>query len=72
MNQPTTRLYRDDLVEVKAPDEILQTLDANGALDHLPFMPEMIQFCGRRFRVLKTSIADMLLRTRLAPGVQSR
>jgi hypothetical protein len=51
MNQPTTRLYRDDLVEVKAPDEILQTLDANGALDHLPFMPEMIQFCGRRFRV---------------------
>ncbi|MHC2576695.1 hypothetical protein ACVI1J_001591 [Bradyrhizobium diazoefficiens] len=50
MNQPT-RLYRGDLVEVKAPDEILQTLDADGALDHLPFMPEMLQLCGRRFRV---------------------
>lgn len=51
MNQPTKRLYRGDLVEVKAPDEILQTLDAHGAVDHVPFMPEMTQFCGRRFRV---------------------
>jgi len=51
MNQPTKRLYRGDLVEVKAPDEILQTLDAHGAVDHLPFMPEMAQFCGQRFRV---------------------
>jgi hypothetical protein len=40
-------------VEVKAPDEILQTLDAEGTLDHLPFMPEMMEFCGRRFRVAR-------------------
>ena len=51
MNRPTTKLYHGDLVEVKAPQEILQTLDADGAMDHLPFMPEMMQLCGRRFRV---------------------
>jgi hypothetical protein len=38
-------------VEVKTPDEIVHTLDAEGASDHLPFMPEMLEFCGRRFRV---------------------
>jgi hypothetical protein len=38
-------------VEVKSPDEILHTLDSDGALDHLPFMPEMLQFCGQRFHV---------------------
>jgi hypothetical protein len=48
-----TRLRPGDLVEVKAPDEILQTLDANGTLDHLPFMPEMAEFCGQKFRVSK-------------------
>lgn len=56
MNQPTTRFCRGDLVEVKAPDEILQTLDTNGALDHLPFMPEMMEFCGRRFRVSRRAL----------------
>jgi len=51
MKQPSTRLRPGDLVEVRAPEEILQTLDAEGTLVHLPFMPEMIGFCGRRFRV---------------------
>src|ERR1700693_1556421 len=51
MRQRDPRLCRGDLVEVKAPDEIVQTLDAEGASDHLPFMPEMLEFCGRRFRV---------------------
>jgi hypothetical protein len=40
-----------DLVEVKSLDEIMATLDANGRLDGLPFMPEMLAFCGRRLRV---------------------
>jgi hypothetical protein len=40
-------------VEVKGPLEIAQTLDAEGLLDGLPFMPEMMQFCGKRFRVLR-------------------
>jgi hypothetical protein len=47
------KLRPGDLVEVKAPDEILQTLDADGTLDQLPFMPEMVEFCGKRFRVSK-------------------
>jgi hypothetical protein len=51
MNQRHARLFPGDLVEVKAPDDILKTLDAAGTLDHLPFMPEMVEFCGRRFRV---------------------
>ena len=40
-----------DIVEVRPPDEILATLDANGTLHGLPFMPEMVEFCGKRFRV---------------------
>jgi hypothetical protein len=51
MSQPKAGLRRGDLVEVKDPDEILETLDAEGAVDHLPFMPEMLQFCGKRFSV---------------------
>jgi hypothetical protein len=39
-------------VQVRAEAEILSTLDEHGALDGLPFMPEMRKFCGRRFRVL--------------------
>jgi len=42
---------RGDLVEVRSPAEILATLDATGALDGLPFMPEMIALCGRRLTV---------------------
>jgi hypothetical protein len=42
---------RGDLVEVRSPAEILARLDATGALDGLPFMPEMVALCGRRFTV---------------------
>jgi hypothetical protein len=56
MTQRSARLCPGDLVEVKAPDEIFPTLDAEGALDHLPFMPEMLEFCGRRFRVSKRAL----------------
>jgi hypothetical protein len=41
------------LVEVKSAEEIALTLDASGTLDGLPFMPEMVEFCGRRFRILR-------------------
>ncbi len=47
------KLRPGDLVEVKSPAEILQTLDADGTLDKLPFMPEMGDFCGRRYKVAK-------------------
>lgn len=38
-------------VEVRSQQEILATLDARGCLGGLPFMPEMLQYCGKRFRV---------------------
>ncbi len=44
-------LRAGDWVEVKSADEILATLDAQGCYEALPFMPEMLQYCGRRFRV---------------------
>lgn len=53
MNPVASNLRSGDLVEVKSPDEILQTLDGEGTLDQLPFMPEMVEFCGRRFQVAK-------------------
>jgi hypothetical protein len=42
-----------DVVEVKPAEEILAGLDERGELDDLPFMPEMLQFCGGRFVVDK-------------------
>jgi hypothetical protein len=42
-----------DWVEVCSKEEILQTLDTNGQLDGMPFMPEMFEFCGKRFQVYK-------------------
>jgi hypothetical protein len=35
-----------DVVRVRSLEEISNTLDANGCLDGLPFMPEMAKFCG--------------------------
>src|SRR4030067_415131 len=46
-------LRRGDLVEVKSANEILSSLDGEGACASLPFMPEMIQYCGRRFVVYR-------------------
>jgi hypothetical protein len=40
-------------VEVRSKEEILQTLDRDGRLEGMPFMPEMFAFCGQRFRVQK-------------------
>ena len=40
-----------DLVEVKGKEEILATLDERGCLDGLPFMPEMLAFCGKQLVV---------------------
>jgi hypothetical protein len=46
-------LRAGDLVEVRSEEEILRTLDSNGTLGSLPFMPEMLKFCGKQFRVYK-------------------
>lgn len=42
-----------DWVEVRSREEILSTLDERGRLDNLPFMPEMLDYCGQRLRVFK-------------------
>jgi hypothetical protein len=44
-------LRAGEWVEVRSKDAILSTLDENGRLDGLPFMPEMFAYCGQRFRV---------------------
>jgi hypothetical protein len=47
------RLRPGDLVEVRTGTEILSSLDSNGTLDGLPFIPEMLELCGRRYRVIQ-------------------
>ena len=44
-------LRRGDFVEVRPAAEILATLDVNGCLEGVPFMPEMLGHVGRRFMV---------------------
>ncbi|MEV0583065.1 hypothetical protein [Nonomuraea sp. NPDC050310] len=44
-----------DQVEVLSAGEILATLDERGELDGLPFMPEMLRYCGRRMTVFKVA-----------------
>jgi hypothetical protein len=45
-----------ELVEVRSEREILATLHEHGRLEVLLFMPELRQFCGRRFRVYRRAI----------------
>src|SRR6185369_15211781 len=47
------KLRSGELVEIRSREEIVATLDKNARLDGLPFMPEMFQYCGMRFRVYK-------------------
>lgn len=53
MSKVSQRLRPGDYVEVRSPAEILPTLDGEGAIEHVPFMPEMLESCGRRFRVAR-------------------
>ncbi len=66
VNSESNTLLPGDLVRVLSVEEILSTLDEQGTLDHLPFMPEMIQFAGRTFRVsrqaFKTCVDDQEMR----------
>ena len=47
----TRELRRGDLAEVAPAGDILATLDENGSLDGVPFMPEMLAYLGRRLTV---------------------
>ena len=64
-NSETLHLRVEELVEIRGQDEILQTLDEKGTLDALPFMPEMLKFCGQRFRVFKRAdkVCDTIEKT---------
>ena len=47
------RLRPGEWVEVRSREDILATLAPDATLDGLPFMPEMLRFCGQRFQVHK-------------------
>jgi hypothetical protein len=51
--RPSLELRVGDLVEVRSESEILATLDEQGTVGGMPFMPEMLEYCGKRFRVAK-------------------
>jgi hypothetical protein len=61
-------LRAGELVEVRSKEEILDTLDENGTLDAMPFMPEMLAFCGKRFHVVKR--ADKVCDTIAGTGLR--
>jgi hypothetical protein len=44
-----------DLVAIKSWPEIRATLDEQGCLEHLPFMPEMLAMCGQRAQVFRSA-----------------
>ncbi|WP_225669374.1 hypothetical protein [Bradyrhizobium hereditatis] len=44
-----------DWVEVLSKEDILRTLDKDGRLEGLPFMPQMFRYCGHRFRIYKSA-----------------
>jgi hypothetical protein len=48
----SSSLRAGDWVQVRSKEEILSTLDGQGRLDGLPFMPEMLAYSGQRFRVM--------------------
>ena len=51
--QPRLDLRVGEVVEVRSQEEVLATLDSKGTLEGLPFMPEMLTHCGKRFTVRK-------------------
>ena len=51
LSERTLDLKPGELVAVRSAAEILSSLEPDGKLDGLPFMPEMLAFCGRRLRV---------------------
>jgi len=60
------RLRAGDWVEIRSKEEILRTLDNKGRTENLPFMPQMFQYCGQRFRVYKRAhkTCDWVYRTK--------
>lgn len=40
-------------IQVRSKEEVLATLDKDGRLEGLPFMPEMFAYCGKKLQVFK-------------------
>ena len=53
MNMDSHQFFRGQLVEVRSEEEISRMLDANGKFDGVPFMPEMVKYCGTQARVYR-------------------
>lgn len=51
MSWRLSRFRTGDLVQIRSKEEILSTLTADGRIDGMPFMPEMLKFCGQQFYV---------------------
>jgi len=51
MQSGAPNLKAGEWVQVLSREEILATLDSRGCLENVPFMPEMLPYCGQRLRV---------------------
>lgn len=47
------KLKAGEWVWVRSKEEILATLDKNGSYEGLPFMPQMLRYCGQKLRVAR-------------------
>lgn len=63
------KLKAGEWVEVRSKEEILKTLDKNGRLDGMPFMPEMFAYCGQRVHVFKRAHKTCDTATGAATGI---
>jgi hypothetical protein len=52
-SRESLRMNAGDWVEVRSAEEILATVDEGRKLAGLTFSPEMLKFCGGRFKVFK-------------------
>lgn len=59
----------NQLIEIRSADEILASLDDNGALDGLPIMPGMLDYCGAVCRVYNQ--ADKICATNGPTAIRS-
>jgi hypothetical protein len=50
-SRSASQLRKGDWVEVRSEEEILRSLRTDGTLEKMPFMPEMLKYCGQRFRI---------------------
>jgi hypothetical protein len=67
-DQTPLTLKVGDVVEVRSEAEIVATLDESGAYESLPFMPEMLRYCGQRLTVYK--VAHKVCDTQTGTGMR--